>query len=146
MGTEEGMSNTLLKVEGAGVFCLFSGLPDGKINPVSPGLGQGPGWASQNVGRRSQAGVGWQRRSRVVASASEVKSCSVASNSLWPHGYTVHGILRPECWSGLPFPSLPRSKKKTQPEKAEQTSEQDSDMTQMLEFADGGVKTIVINT
>ena len=27
-------------------ICLFSGLPDGKINPVSPVLGQGPGWAS----------------------------------------------------------------------------------------------------
>lgn len=63
-------------------ICLFSGLPDGNINPVSPVLGQDLGWTSQNVGRRSQAGVGWQRRRRVVASASEVKSCSVVSDSL----------------------------------------------------------------
>ena len=91
---------------------MFSGLPDGKINPVSPGLGQGPGWASQNVGRRSQAGVGWQRRSRVVASASEVKSRSVASDSLWPHGYTVHGILQARMleWAAVPFSAKQQEK------------------------------------
>ena len=50
------------------------------------------------------------------------------------------GLSRPECWSGLPFPSLPRSKKKAQPEKTEQPSEQVSDMTQMLELSDGGLK------
>ena len=44
------------------------------------------------------------------------------------------------------IPSPPRSKKKTQPEKTEQPSEQVSDMTQMLEFSDGGFKTIVTNT
>ena len=67
---------------GSFFICLFSGLPDGIINTVSPVLGQDLGWTSQNVGRKSQAGVGWQRRRRAVASASEVKSCSVVSDSL----------------------------------------------------------------
>ena len=37
---------------------------------------------------------------------SESESCSVVSNSLWPHGlYTSMEFSRPEYWSGKPFPS-----------------------------------------
>ena len=42
---------------------------------------------------------------------SQSVSCSVVSNSLWPHGLVAHqaplsmGLPRQACWSGLPFPS-----------------------------------------
>ena len=47
-----------------------------------------------------------------MASASEVKSCSVVSNSLWPHGYTVHGILQARMleWVAVPFSAKKEAK------------------------------------
>ena len=37
---------------------------------------------------------------------SESEICSVVFDSLWPHGYTVHGILQARIleWVAIPFP------------------------------------------